>query len=111
MTVPLRDLEHTGNPLSVRKQRSVSNSVNAVTSFTNKLDVRGMRFEEVLRTTQAFVDQALLANASQLRIVHGKGSGALRRAVRQTLSEYNHNFEISTPPREQGGEGVTIVDL
>jgi DNA mismatch repair protein MutS2 len=111
MTVPLRDLEHTADPLVIRDQRSVSNNVAAVASFSNKLDVRGMRYEEVLKTTQAFVDQALLSNASQLRIVHGKGSGALRRAVRQTLNEYNHDFELSTPPREQGGEGVTIVDL
>ena len=70
-----------------------------------------MRYEEVLSTTQAFVDQALMANASQLRIVHGKGTGALKRAVRQKLNEYNHNFTLTTPPREQGGEGVTIVEL
>ena len=57
------------------------------------------------------MDEALMANASQLRIVHGKGSGALKRAVRQKLQEYNHDFQLSTPPREQGGEGVTIVDL
>jgi DNA mismatch repair protein MutS2 len=111
MTVPLRDLEHTDNPMAIRSQRSVSNDVSAVASFSNKLDVRGMRYEEVLRTTQAFVDQALMANASQLRIVHGKGSGALKRAVRQTLNDYHHDFELTTPPREQGGEGVTIVNL
>lgn len=111
MTVNLRDLEHAENPLTLRRERSVRSDVNAVAAFSNKLDVRGMRFEEVLNTTQAFVDQALMCNASQLRIVHGKGSGALRRAVRQKLQEYNHNFNLSTPPRELGGEGVTIVDL
>ena len=52
-----------------------------------------------------------MANASKLRIVHGKGSGALRRAVRQKLNEYNHDFTVTSPPREQGGEGVTIVEL
>ncbi len=111
LTVNLRDLEHADNPMSLRKEKSVTSDVNAVAAFSNKLDVRGMRFEEVLNTTQAFVDQALMSNASQLRIVHGKGSGALKRAVRQKLKEYNHDFSLSTPPREQGGEGVTIVDL
>ncbi|PPK86664.1 DNA mismatch repair protein MutS2 [Neolewinella xylanilytica] len=111
LTANLRDLEHAESPMTLRRERSVSSDIQGVASFSNKLDVRGMRFEEVLNTTQAFVDQALMANASQLRIVHGKGSGALKRAVRQKLSEYNHQFNLSTPPREQGGEGVTIVDL
>ena len=111
LTANLRDLELADSPMEMRRERSVSSDIQGVATFSNKLDVRGMRFEEVLNTTQAFVDQALMANASQLRIVHGKGSGALKRAVRQKLSEYNHNFSLSTPPREQGGEGVTIVDL
>ncbi|MCP9235085.1 endonuclease MutS2 [Lewinella sp. JB7] len=111
LTVNLRDLELADNPMTLRKERSVTSDVSGVASFSNKLDVRGMRYEEVLHTTQAFVDQALMANASQLRIVHGKGSGALKRAVRQKLNEYNHAFQLSTPPREQGGDGVTIVDL
>ncbi len=111
LTANLRDLEHAESPMTMRRERSVSSDIQGVASFSNKLDVRGMRFEEVLNTTQAFVDQALMANASQLRIVHGKGSGALKRAVRQKLNEYNHEFNLSTPPREQGGEGVTIVDL
>ena len=111
LTANLRDLEHAQNPLELRRERSVTSDVSAVATFDNKLDVRGMRYEEVLNTTQAFIDQALMANASKLRIVHGKGSGALRRAVRQKLNEYNHDFTVTSPPREQGGEGVTIVEL
>ena len=111
MTMNLRDLEHANDPMPLRKERSVSSDIAQVATFSNNLDVRGMRYEEVLQTTQAFVDQALMSNASQLRIVHGKGSGALKRAVRQKLKEYNQDFSLSTPPREQGGEGVTIVDL
>ncbi len=111
LTANLRYLERADDPMPLRKERSVLSDVAGVASFSNKLDVRGMRYEEVLNTTQAFVDQALMSNASQLRIVHGKGSGALKRAVRQKLKEYNQDFSLSTPPREQGGEGVTIVDL
>lgn len=111
MTVKLRDLEHANESLSVRSTRSVSSNVSYGSTFSPKLDVRGMRYEEVLATTEAFVDQALMANASQLRIVHGKGTGTLRRAVRQKLNEYNQGFTLSTPPREAGGDGVTLVDL
>lgn len=111
LEVKLRDLVHANAPLTIRNQKSVSSNLSATATFSNKLDVRGMRFEEVLATMEAFVDRALMANASQLRIVHGKGTGTLKRAVRQKLNEYNHSFSISTPPREAGGDGVTIVDL
>ncbi len=111
LQVKVRDLEPAGEQLSVRKEKSVSSNLSQASDFSNKLDVRGMRYEEVLSTTEAFVDNALMANADQLRIVHGKGSGTLRRAVRQKLNEYNQQFSISHPPREMGGDGVTIVDL
>ncbi|TXF91814.1 endonuclease MutS2 [Neolewinella aurantiaca] len=111
LEVKLRDLEQANAPLTIRNQKSVSSNIAATATFSNKLDVRGMRYEEVLATMELFVDNALIANASQLRIVHGKGTGTLKRAVRQKLSEYNHNFKLTTPPREAGGDGVTIVDL
>lgn len=111
LEVKIRDLEQANAPLTIRKQKSVSSNIAATATFSNKLDVRGMRYEEVLATMELFVDNALIANASQLRIVHGKGTGTLKRAVRQKLAEYKHRFTLTTPPREAGGDGVTIVDL
>ncbi len=111
LQVKLRDLEPAREQLTVRREKSVSSNLGASATFSNKLDVRGMRYEEVLSTMEAFVDRALMSNANQLRIVHGKGTGTLKRAVRQKLKEYNHDFKLTTPPREAGGDGVTIVDL
>jgi DNA mismatch repair protein MutS2 len=111
LEVKIRDLELVNAPLTIRRQKSVNSNLGATATFSNKLDVRGMRFEEVLATMEVFVDRALMANASQLRIVHGKGTGTLKRAVRQKLGEYSHKFTLTTPPREAGGDGVTIVDL
>ncbi|PHI18558.1 endonuclease MutS2 [Lewinellaceae bacterium SD302] len=111
MTVKLRDLEPAKEQMNVRRERSVSSDINRVATFDSRLDVRGMRYEEVLATTEAFVDRALMSNASLLQIVHGKGSGALKRAVRQKLREYKSDFKLSHPPREAGGEGVTVVEL
>ncbi|MEM9835558.1 MAG: endonuclease MutS2 [Bacteroidota bacterium] len=111
MTVKTRDLETAKEQMDIRRTRSVSSDVNRVATFENRLDVRGMRFEEVLATTEAFVDRALMANAGTLRIVHGKGTGALKRAVHQKLREYRGNIKLSHPPREAGGDGVTLVEL
>ncbi len=111
MTVPLRDIEPSREQLDVRTSRSISSDVERTASFEYRLDVRGMRFEEVLATTEAFVDNALMANVDSIQIVHGKGSGALKRAVYKKLQEYRSEFKLSHPPREGGGEGVTIVHL
>jgi len=70
-----------------------------------------MRYEEALKVVEDFVDQALITNTGSLRIVHGKGSGALREAVRRKLREYNLAMEIEHPPQEMGGDGVTLVEL
>jgi len=112
MTVKLRDLQHAGQPLEVKDKKSVYTEVlerNA--KFENRIDIRGMRFDEALGTVEALVDEALINGTTNLRILHGKGSGALRKAVRQKLREYNIDMAISHPSQEHGGDGVTLVDL
>lgn len=112
MTVSLRDLQHAGEPLEVKDKKSVYTEVlerNA--KFESRIDIRGMRFEEALQTVETLVDEALINGTASLRILHGKGSGALRKAVRQKLREYNVDMSISHPAPEHGGDGVTLVDL
>lgn len=111
VTIKIRDLQHAKEPLSVQSSKSVQSEVGQVAAFSNKLDIRGMRYEEALKVVEDFVDQALMSNASDLRIVHGKGNGVLRKAVRKKLREYNVQMDISHPAAELGGDGVTIVML
>lgn len=112
MTVNIRDLQHANEPLEVRDKKSVYTEVlerNA--KFESRIDIRGMRFDEALATVEALVDEALINGTTSLRILHGKGSGALRKAVKQKLREYNVEMIISHPSPEQGGDGITLVDL
>jgi DNA mismatch repair protein MutS2 len=112
MTIKLRDLQHANAPLEVQSGKSVKAETSTDTaSFQPKLDIRGMRYEEALKVVEDFVDQALIANAAHLEIVHGKGSGALREAVRRKLREYNVPMDITHPPQERGGDGVTLVEM
>lgn len=112
MTIKLRDLQHANAPLEVQSTRSVqSETASDTASFEPRLDIRGMRYEEALKVVEDFVDQALIANSGFLEIVHGKGSGALREAVRRKLREYNVPMDISHPPQERGGDGVTLVEM
>lgn len=86
--------------------------IRQVAAFEGKIDLRGLSREEALAQLEKFIDNALLSNASTLRILHGKGDGVLRKAVKQKLREYGGNVVNSYhPAQEQGGDGVTIVDL
>jgi DNA mismatch repair protein MutS2 len=86
--------------------------IRQVAAFDGKIDLRGLSREEALAQLEKFVDNALLSNANTLRILHGKGDGVLRKAVKQKLREYGGNVaNIHHPEQEHGGDGVTIVDL
>ena len=111
MTVKLRDLQLAKTPLSIRSTQSVHSDVDYAARFDSKIDIRGMRYVEAVKVIEEFVDQAILADASSLRIVHGKGNGSLRKAVKKKLREYNVPMEISHPEAEAGGDGVTLVQF
>jgi DNA mismatch repair protein MutS2 len=112
MTIPLRDLQSANEPLDIRKTKSIqTDTTSASAKFESKIDLRGMSKEEALQVLQDFVDQALVASVSNLQIIHGKGTGVLRKAVRQKLREYKDIESIAYAPPEQGGDGLTIVKL
>ncbi len=75
------------------------------------LDLRGARVEEALELLDRYVDDASLAGAGQITVIHGHGSGALRDAVRALLS--GHPLVQSWRPGErgEGGDGATIVTV
>ncbi|HNL38439.1 MAG: Smr/MutS family protein [Saprospiraceae bacterium] len=111
VTVLLRDLHPAAEPL--RQTASISaTDLQKTAAFDAKLDLRGMSKDEAMRVIERFVDNALLSNASSLRILHGKGDGVLRKVVRQKLREYGGNIaQVYHPEQNEGGDGVTIVDL
>ena len=111
VTVPLRDLQHARAPLEVQKTKSIHTEISQTSKFENKIDIRGMRMEEALKVMEEFVDRALMANVNHLQVVHGKGNGVLRKAVRMKLEEYDAVLHINHPEEEQGGNGVTLVEL
>ncbi|RDV82463.1 endonuclease MutS2 [Ammonifex thiophilus] len=75
------------------------------------LDLRGQRVEEALENLSRHLDAALLAGLERVTVIHGHGTGALRAAVRDYLSRHPQvkSFRLGTP--EEGGAGVTVVEL
>ncbi len=76
-----------------------------------ELDIRGQRVEDALEALERYLDAAYLAGMPFVRIIHGKGTGRLRKAVREALSGHAQikSFEPGQP--SEGGEGVTVAKL
>jgi len=76
-----------------------------------QLDLRGARAEEALAALDRYLNDAAVAGYERVRIVHGKGTGALRAAVREALGQHPLVREVATAGRSEGGDGATIVTL
>jgi len=75
------------------------------------LDLRGARVDEALEALDRYLDQAAVAGAQRVTIVHGHGSGALRDAVRATLTGHPLVREWRPGARGEGGDGASVVSL
>lgn len=76
-----------------------------------RLDLRGKRYEEAMQELDAFIDQALLNNMSQVDIIHGIGTGVIRDAVTKYLRRHRHVKSFEYAPQSAGGSGCTIATL
>ena len=76
-----------------------------------QLDLRGARAEEALEVLDRYLNDAALAGLSRARVVHGKGTGALRAAVREHLAGHPLVKASRAAPANEGGDGATIVEL
>ena len=76
-----------------------------------QLDIRGWRVEQALEELDSYLNDAVMSGMSSVRIVHGKGTGALRAAIREQLAHNPLVKSYTTPPANEGGDGVTIVKL
>jgi DNA mismatch repair protein MutS2 len=76
-----------------------------------ELDLRGARVEEAVSQAEDYIDAAYMANLPFVRIIHGKGTGALRSAVRDVLKQHQLVAKYSSGSAKEGGDGVTVVNL
>jgi len=80
-------------------------------NFKPRIDVRGMRADEGLQKIQEFIDEAIMVEASELHILHGKGNGILRELIRAYLKMEPAVKKFRDEHVQFGGSGITIVEL
>src|SRR5437763_105083 len=76
-----------------------------------EVDMRGWRADEVPPELERYLHDAYMANLPFVRIIHGKGTGALRQVVRDELATNPFVSAFHTAPPHEGGDGVTVVEL
>jgi len=76
-----------------------------------ELHIRGLTVDEALTEVDKFLDDAYLAGLGQVRIVHGKGTGALRKSIGEFLEEHPRVKAHHPAAWNEGGIGVTVVEL
>src|SRR5439155_516840 len=110
LRVPASSLREAPAPeLATRPTRATVHG--SATDVPLQLDLRGARAEEALAVLDRYLNDAAVAGIDRLRIVHGKGTGALRTAVREMLSSHPLVREQVPASPSEGGDGATIVRL
>jgi len=85
--------------------------MEAATRTMTELDVRGKRYMEAEPLVDQWIDEAILAGNSPLRLIHGKGTGMLGRGLQEFLRAHPHVKNVRYGDENEGGGGVTIFEL
>jgi DNA mismatch repair protein MutS2 len=96
---------------SPRTQRSRTPDDGLLAGGTLHCDLRGLRVEEAIERIASALDRALSDDRAAVEFVHGVGSGALRRVVREALAASPYVSAVRTGDPDRGGEGVTLADM
>jgi DNA mismatch repair protein MutS2 len=94
-----------------RKKAFTTEAQRAQRLTETDLHVRGMRVEEALERADKFLDEAVLAGHAEVRIVHGIGTGALKKALTEFLAAHPHVESSREAEREHGGAGAMVITL
>ena len=98
----LRRMQERGTEVKLKSSRE---GVDA------ELNLIGRTTDEARDEVDRFLDEAFLEGHSHVRIIHGHGTGALRRAVAELLRTHPHVERFDLAPENQGGAGATVVEL
>ncbi len=80
-------------------------------SFDRELDIRGKTRDEAIEAVDQYLNDAVMRSVLSVRIIHGKGTGVLRDAVKQTARRYSAVSQIRHEDPKLGGDGVSIIEF
>lgn len=118
-TLPAEQIERVSNNEAKRieknrnagKSRLISGLSEKRLTFKSEIDIRGKRAEEAISIIQEFIDEAIMFNVNQLRILHGKGNGILKEIIRNYLKTEPAITSFKDEHVDFGGAGITVINL
>ncbi len=105
------ETQHVVSPISPRSRSGGLDLNEKLAHFNAEINVIGKRSDEALPEVLRFVDEAILLGFDRIRIVHGRGSGILKRMVRKELKRINSVKSYKDEQQEFGGDAITVVEL
>lgn len=105
VTMPL------GDPQTASGLETEGTAIRKTLEITPQITLLGQRADEAVQNVEKYLDDAYAAGLTRARLVHGKGTGALRRAVQQYLDGHPLVSDYTTADPEEGGAGATVVTL
>ncbi len=103
----------TGIQTQAKPNRSSNTTIvpKTDTHLSMTLDLRGKRADVALSELERYLDSAMLRGANEVEVVHGRGTGALRREVHEFLRRHPAVAGFALAPEDRGGDGMTMVEL
>lgn len=109
--VPRSRLRLAPPPTLARQRPEVTIQRQATADELRELSLLGLRAREAVERLDAFLDRAVRTGTRRVRVIHGVGSGALKRAVSEYLQQCPYRVNFRLAEADEGGAGVTIVEL
>ncbi|WP_018921672.1 endonuclease MutS2 [Salsuginibacillus kocurii] len=110
MNVSKEDMEKRKTAPEPKKTKPVAR-VMSNEPVKPELDLRGERFDQAMHRVEKYIDEAVLAGYAQVHIIHGKGTGALRKGVKEYLKNHRNVKSTRDGGMNEGGIGNTVVEL
>lgn len=109
VTVKRSDLKRVEEP--EQKKQPFTNIRSRSVTVRTELDLRGERFEDAIVRLESYLDDVIIAGHRRVQIIHGKGTGALRKGVHNFLKNHPHVSSYRMGEMNEGGSGITIVEI
>jgi len=108
MKQKLKNIKRINPSIKIKVQEKQSKGYR---NTFNECDLRGLYVEDCLERVEKFLDDSSMLNTGLLYLIHGGGTGALKRAVRDYLAKNRYVASFRSGSMEEGGDGVTVVTL
>lgn len=111
INVKVKDLRLPEGVSKIEKKRQKRELKLNTKKIESRIDLRGLDGEEACYRADLYLDEACMANLTEVTIVHGKGSGILRKEINNMLKRHPHVKKYRLGEYGEGGDGVTVVEL